>query len=69
MVYARRGSATSAAFNGTEPQFLDCVHPDMYSVALTMAQPREIGFTSHARALVPSFTKALRRRLGSTVKP
>jgi SAM-dependent methyltransferase len=69
MVYARRGSATSTAFKGTEPRFLDCVHPDMYSVALTMAQPREIGFTSHARALVPSFSKALRRRLGSTVKP
>jgi len=69
MVYALRGSATSAAFRGMEPQFLDCVHPDMYSVAMTMAQPREIGFVSHARALVPSFTKAVKRRLGPTIKP
>jgi hypothetical protein len=69
MVYARRGSAARAAFAGMEARFLDCVHPDLYSVALTMAQPREVGFASHARALVPSLTKAVRRRLSPTVKP
>ena len=69
MVYARGGSPKSVAFRGMEPKFLDCVHPDMYSVALRMAQPREIGFTSHARALVPSLTKAVRRRLVPSVKP
>lgn len=68
MVYVRQGNAKSAAFQGMEPRFIDCVHPDMYSVALMMAQPRELGFTSHARALIPSFTAAVRRRLHPHVK-
>lgn len=49
------------------PAFMDCVHPDMFalSVQARHAAEQNLPFSSHVRALAPTFVRAVKRRLKS----
>jgi SAM-dependent methyltransferase len=60
-LYLRRGHALATAGwpEIVELGFMDCVHPWLYERERTT----NLGFRAHARALLPSLVRALRRRL------
>jgi hypothetical protein len=60
-LYVRGGHPLAAAAlpEITELAFMDCVHPWLYE----RSRPGAIGFGEHARQLLPSLMRAVRRRL------
>ena len=60
-LYLRRGHALAVAGwpELVDLGFMDCVHPWLYE----RTRGADLGFTGHARALLPSLVRALRRRL------
>jgi SAM-dependent methyltransferase len=40
--------------------FMNCIHPDLYNMRLAEA---DMGFMDHVKALLPSFLKAVRKRI------
>jgi SAM-dependent methyltransferase len=60
-LYLRRGHALAAVGwpELVDLSFMDCVHPWLYE----RTRGADPGFTGHARALLPSLVRALRRRL------